>query len=113
MTQYLSEYPTSLLIGFGPMRSVEFWVQNLLLYILRYGVVGFVLYVFLIPGMAVFDVYFNSVNIVLKRIVIGYVAWIAFIILNGVSHDMFSHFRFIPIFYFVTGVVLGLRHRKN
>jgi hypothetical protein len=113
MTQYLSEYPTSLVIGFGPMRSVEFWVQNLLLYILRYGVVGFALYVFLIPGMAVINVYSKRNSRMLRRIIMGYVYWIVFIVLNSVSHDMFSHFRFIPLFYFVTGIVMGLRHRKT
>lgn len=113
MTQYLSEYPTSLLIGFGPMRSAEFWVQNLLLYILRYGVVGFVLYVFLIPGMTVTSVYFKSDSRLLRRVTMGYVLWILFIIINGISHDMFSHFRFIPIFYFVTGIIIGSRYRNR
>lgn len=113
MTQYLSEYPASLLIGFGPMRSVEFWVQNLLLYILRYGVVGLVLYVFLIPGMTAANVYFRGNIRILRRITIGYVAWILFVIFNSVSHDIFSHFRFIPLFYFITGIILGLRYRND
>jgi hypothetical protein len=113
MTQYLSEYPTSLLIGFGPMRSVDFWVQNLLLYILRYGVLGFVLYVFLIPGMTVISVYFGSNSRLVSRITMVYFAWVVFVIMNSVSHDIFSHFRFIPLFYFMTGIVLGLRYRKE
>ena len=113
MTQYLSEYPASLLIGFGPIRSVEFWVQNLLLYVLRYGVVGLILYVFWIPGMTVASVYFHSKSRLVRRMTMGYLAWIIFIILNSVSHDMFSHFRFLPIFYFVTGLILGVQSRGD
>jgi hypothetical protein len=113
MTSYMSEYPTSLIFGFGPMRSVEFWVQNLLLYVLRYGVVGLVLYVFLVPGMIVASVYFGSSSRLVRRITLGYVGWIVFTLLNSVSHDIFSHFRFIPLFYFVTGLILGLRHRDD
>lgn len=113
VTQYLSEYPASFIIGFGPMRSVEFWVQNLLLYVLRYGVLGLFLYVFLVPCLTVASVYFKSKNRLVRRVTIGYVAWIVFVLLNSVSHDIFSHFRFIPLFYFASGIILGLRHRND
>lgn len=113
MTQHLSEHPFSLVIGFGPMRSVDFWVQNLLLYILRYGVMGLVLYVFLIPCMTVISIYFKSKSRLVRRITLGYVAWIVFVLLNSMSHDVFSHFRFIPLLYFVTGIILGVRHRGD
>ena len=109
MVQYLSENPISLLIGFGPIRSVDLYVENLLLYVLRYGAAGFVLYIFLIPGITTISVYFKGGTKTLKIVTIAYVAWFIFIVLNSVSHDMFSHFRLIPLFYFVTGIIVGLR----
>ena len=113
VNKYIYEYPASLLIGFGPMRSVDFWVQSLFLYVLRYGIMGLILYVFLIPSVTIAKAYSEACSLTQRRIVIGYTAWIAFILLNSISHDMFSHFRFVPLFYFVTGFVLGIRHRDD
>jgi hypothetical protein len=113
MTQYLSEYPISLLIGFGPFRSNDFWIQNILMYVFRYGVVGTFLYVLSVPLGTMLYIYFEESSHIAKTVTISYTLWFIFIIVNSVSHDIFSHFRFIPLFYFISGVIIGVRHRAG
>lgn len=110
---YVKDSPLGLLTGFGPLRAEQVWVQNLLLFVLRYGVVGLGLYVLAVPFIVIYKSVVGRPTRGLRRLGLAYSAWVLFILMNGVSHDIFSHYRFIPLFYFVTGLLVGLERLQH
>lgn len=112
MVGYFSESPLNLLWGFGPFRKGEFWIQNILLLVFRYGVLGFTMYILVVPAMTIRRGLGRDVRWWTRTATIGYLYWLIFIFANSISHDIFTHYRFMPLFYFVTGVLLALPGRE-
>lgn len=113
MIGYFADSPLNLFWGFGPFRRGDFWIQNILLLVFRYGVLGFALYVLILPAVTVRRTMAGNTGVTARRVGLAYLYWLVFVFANSMSHDIFSHYRFMPLFYFVSGVLLALPRRED
>lgn len=116
----LSEEPWRFLIGFGGARNVtlfsDLYVESIFNYIFNYGLIGFVLITsiwFYIGYKTLFHCFAQKQSWQALNYLFAH-GFIFYVFVMGISGDMFTHFRFIPLFYFFAGVFFAVlqRYRK-
>jgi len=121
LLDFVAEDPIRLFIGFGGARSFQYaqiYLESILNYIFNYGLIGFLLIMF--PW---FYLWFKTISdIFIERKKQDHIAslfihvFITYTFLMCMSADMFTHYRFIPLYYLLLGMYFkrhDLLYRKG
>lgn len=103
----LSENPASIIWGLGRGSEGDIWIESMFLSFFRYGLVGFALKVFVVPFVIVGILKKYDLNEKYRNIIKKYFIWVFAAYIIGLVSPIIGHFRFLPLFFFVSGMIIG------
>lgn len=105
----VSDAPIRLIFGFGPARGSELWLESMLVYVMRFGLVGFFAYFMLLIShctVGAIRMVFTGSSRLDATIGIAALVFVAFLLTNALSNNILVHYRFLTLGYFMFGIFL-------
>lgn len=105
---YLKDAPIRIFFGFGPARGEDMYIESIVNYLFQYGIIGMIFFfgpwVYLWARLVKKGLQCRKSQEAMAYLLLH--SSIFLFMVMQVAMDAFIHFRFIPIFYFLAGVVL-------